>query len=203
MADSSNDPVRVGVEDVDRWFDELTDEEYERLAPAIDPLPESFELPPPEEFARREAAAGVTNASESPIPATRRRRWYEVRFESQQTIFWLTVMCFVVGGLCWADEYGRRGVINIDYAEARSAKYEIDLNTARWHEFSAIPGIGEITARRIVDFREANGPYAGLESITEISGIGQSHLKKLTPFVKDAYLPTANAELTEGSSSIR
>ena len=197
MADSSNDPVKVGVDEVDQWFDELTDEEYERIAPAIDPLSDSFEIPSPDEFARREAEAGVASEPPHRTAAAGPRRWYEVRAQSQQTLMWVMMTCLVVGGLCWVDEYRRRGIIDIDYAEARTAKYEIDLNSARWPEFSAIPGIGKITAQRIVDFRETHGPYGSLQSITAISGIGQSHVKKLTPYVKEEYLPEAETAARE------
>ena len=37
-----------------------------------------------------------------------------------------------------------------------------------------MPGIGEELARRIVEYRENNGPFSAVEDIMQVSGIGES-----------------------------
>ncbi len=56
----------------------------------------------------------------------------------------------------------------------------LDLNTATAPELAELPGIGEELARRIVAYREENGPFAAVEELLEISGIGQGKLDGLT-----------------------
>jgi len=48
----------------------------------------------------------------------------------------------------------------------------ININTATSGELETLPGIGEVTAQRIIDYREANGPFETIEDIQNVSGIG-------------------------------
>jgi competence protein ComEA len=48
----------------------------------------------------------------------------------------------------------------------------ININTATLEEFDSLPGIGPTTAKKIVDYRDANGPFAAIEDIMNVSGIG-------------------------------
>jgi competence protein ComEA len=48
----------------------------------------------------------------------------------------------------------------------------VDINTASAEELESLPGIGEVMARRIVDYREANGPFRTVDQIQDVSGIG-------------------------------
>ena len=42
-----------------------------------------------------------------------------------------------------------------------------------------LPGIGESLARRIIAYREANGPFGSIEEIMEVSGIGEAKFAEL------------------------
>lgn len=59
----------------------------------------------------------------------------------------------------------------------------VDVNTASEHELVAVPGIGESLARRIVQFREKNGPYQRIDDLLKVQGIGEKSLQKLRPFL--------------------
>ena len=48
----------------------------------------------------------------------------------------------------------------------------VNINTAKADELSRLPGIGPALAQRIIDFRQANGPYQKIEDITKVRGIG-------------------------------
>jgi competence protein ComEA len=54
----------------------------------------------------------------------------------------------------------------------RSAGSSININTATAKELQTLPGVGEVTAQRIIDYREANGPFQTIEEIQNVSGIG-------------------------------
>jgi competence protein ComEA len=55
----------------------------------------------------------------------------------------------------------------------------LDLNTATQAELETLPSIGPARARTIVAYREQNGPFAAVEEITAVSGIGQGILDNL------------------------
>jgi competence protein ComEA len=55
----------------------------------------------------------------------------------------------------------------------------LDLNTATAEELTQFPGIGEELANRIVEYREANGPFESVEELMEVSGIGEAKFAAL------------------------
>jgi competence protein ComEA len=48
----------------------------------------------------------------------------------------------------------------------------INLNTASAEQLKALPNIGDTRAAAIVAYREQNGPFASVEQVMEVSGIG-------------------------------
>jgi competence protein ComEA len=55
----------------------------------------------------------------------------------------------------------------------------IDINSASAAELETLPGIGPTYAQRIVEYREQNGPFAAIEEVQEVKGIGPSTFEKL------------------------
>mgnify|MGYP000308889971 CR=1 FL=1 len=53
------------------------------------------------------------------------------------------------------------------------------LINATAEELDTLPGIGESLARRIIAYREANGPFGSIEEIMEVSGIGEAKFAEL------------------------
>lgn len=59
----------------------------------------------------------------------------------------------------------------------------LDLNRATAQELTTLPGIGEVLAQRIVDYREAHGPFQSVEELIAVEGIGEGKLEKLRELV--------------------
>lgn len=55
----------------------------------------------------------------------------------------------------------------------------LDINDASAEELAALPGIGEVLAGRILDYRAANGPFQTVEELMNVSGIGEKKLAEL------------------------
>ena len=70
-------------------------------------------------------------------------------------------------------------------APGATIKLGIDVNRATAAELSCIPGVGEGLARRIVEFREINGPFRSLSQLEQVSGIGPAKAAQLA----EALLP--------------
>lgn len=49
----------------------------------------------------------------------------------------------------------------------------IDVNSAEASELETLPGVGEVIAARIVEHREANGPFQSPQDLMDVSGIGE------------------------------
>lgn len=59
----------------------------------------------------------------------------------------------------------------------------ININTASAEELDQLPGIGPAIAQRIVDYREANGPFRSVEEIKLVSGIGDKLFEKIKDLI--------------------
>ena len=55
----------------------------------------------------------------------------------------------------------------------------VNINTASAEEFVALEGIGDKTAQNIVEYRDANGPFAAIEDIKNVKGIGDKKFEKI------------------------
>ena len=60
----------------------------------------------------------------------------------------------------------------------------IDLNTADVTLLETLPGIGPATAAAIVDHRERHGPFASVEGLLDVRGIGEAKLAALRDLVR-------------------
>ena len=66
---------------------------------------------------------------------------------------------------------------------ASPASGKVNLNTAGADELDALPGIGPATAEKIVADRQSNGPFADVEDLKRVSGIGDKKFAQLVDLV--------------------
>jgi len=60
----------------------------------------------------------------------------------------------------------------------------ININTADLATLDTLPHIGEVTAQKIIDYREANGPYQTIEDIRKASSyISQTYYADIAPLI--------------------
>ncbi len=66
-------------------------------------------------------------------------------------------------------------------APGQSAK--VNLNTGSVAEFDTLPGVGPVTAQRIVDWRTQHGRFSRVEELQEVEGIGPKSYAQIAPHV--------------------
>lgn len=89
----------------------------------------------------------------------------------QLFLFSLVVLGF--GGASWSLQRSA-AVSTVDSIELR-----IDLNKATIHEISLMPGIGDVLARRILLDRQTHGPFASVDDLARVPGIGPKTLAEI------------------------
>jgi competence protein ComEA len=80
---------------------------------------------------------------------------------------------------------GWRGrLIEIDRAQPLTARFEVDINAADWPELLQLPGIGPNLARRIVQSRRDDGPFADHDDLRRVRGIGPATLDRIRSYLR-------------------
>jgi competence protein ComEA len=59
----------------------------------------------------------------------------------------------------------------------------INVNTATAEQLDTLPGIGPVLATAIIDHRERNGPFAAVDDLLDVSGIGEVRLADIRDLV--------------------
>lgn len=59
----------------------------------------------------------------------------------------------------------------------------LNINTATAEQFTLLPGIGEVLAQRIVDYRAKNGAFREIEDLKKVSGIGEKKFAQILPYI--------------------
>jgi competence protein ComEA len=68
-------------------------------------------------------------------------------------------------------------------AAATAEVARIDVNTADAQTLEALPGIGSVTARQIVAYRTAHGPFQSVDQLDDVPGIGAATIDALRDLV--------------------
>ncbi len=79
---------------------------------------------------------------------------------------------------------GRRSGPDPDGGRADGTRPKIDLNTADEEELEELPGVGPVTAERIVRWRTDNGGFDSVEQLRAVNGIGEVKFSQLRDLVR-------------------
>jgi competence protein ComEA len=77
----------------------------------------------------------------------------------------------------------RRAGLAVGEPEAGAPSGPLSLNSATLEQLDALPGIGPVTAQKIIDYRREHGPFRSVDDLDAIAGIGPSRLENLRGLV--------------------
>ena len=92
-----------------------------------------------------------------------------------QTFLALVLAALITPALALASPQGQE--------PAAVQKTTINLNTATIDQLMTLPGIGQKTAERILEYRTKSGGFKKIEELMNVKGIGEKSFLKIKPLV--------------------
>jgi competence protein ComEA len=78
---------------------------------------------------------------------------------------------------------GAGGVVAASPPAGSSPSAPLDLNSATLEQLENLPGIGPVTAQKILDYRQAHGAFHAVAELEGVPGIGPAHMAQLKGLV--------------------
>lgn len=120
----------------------------------------------------REASAGH-NSGRAPL----------LRRADQITVAIMVAGCLIAILLHWTWHLAiGTSLIQIEQAPPLKLHFEVRVNQADWPELTLLPHIGEVLARRIVEYRQEHGPFQSVEELQQVKGIGPKTVRRIKPY---------------------
>jgi competence ComEA-like helix-hairpin-helix protein len=73
--------------------------------------------------------------------------------------------------------------LSLAAAKKKLPAHPIDLNTATLQQLEELPGVGPVTAQKILDFRAKSGPFKSVNDLLAVPRISKTKLEKIKPYV--------------------
>jgi len=75
-----------------------------------------------------------------------------------------------------------KNIVNV--VESEKIYHKVNINAATYEDLVKIPRIGEVTAKRIIAYREEQKGFQSLEELKSINGIGTSSYQIIIKYLK-------------------
>jgi competence protein ComEA len=111
-------------------------------------------------------------------------RFWLLRRADQQVVAVLVLLVLAAMGGWWIAGGGLRNrLVEADQSQQGVVRFQVDINTADRPELIQLPGIGDTLAQRIIDTRQTAGPFAELDDLRRVNGIGPKIMERIRPYL--------------------
>jgi competence ComEA-like helix-hairpin-helix protein len=73
--------------------------------------------------------------------------------------------------------------LSIGPSSGPEKKSKLNINTASREELMELPGVGRVTAERIIEYRKLKGRFEKIEGLLDVKGIGRVKLERLRQMI--------------------
>ena len=88
-------------------------------------------------------------------------------------------------------------------AQKQPPSKPVDLNAATIKELEELPGVGAVTAQRIIDMRQKSGHFRRVEDLLAIRGISKKELDPVRPHITISTSPPSAATPQKNTVPLR
>ena len=110
--------------------------------------------------------------------------WFDWTDRDQRVLLGLAAVVFLLIGWNWARwQWSSAPLVEIDRLPENRYAFRVELNQATWVEWMQLEGIGEILARRIVEYRQQHGAFQSIDDLSQVPGVGTATLNTIRPWI--------------------
>ncbi len=106
-------------------------------------------------------------------------------FTKQERIVLISLGSVLLFGSALHYSYQRNSRVRdfLSFTDSEKVYYKINPNHATLEELLRVPYLGEKVAQQIIDYREQKGPFADLEDIRWLKGVGPRKFEKIRKYL--------------------
>jgi competence ComEA-like helix-hairpin-helix protein len=111
----------------------------------------------------------------------RRRRIIPLTRQERRAALFIVLVILSGTGI----DYARKQCVSLRAVFCLDPMYgKVNINSADKEMMKDVPGIGDTIARRIIEYRDLNGPFGDIETLRKVKGLGGSRYDRVKEAVR-------------------